>query len=183
MPDPPRLALRLGSPHDVRALVRMHGHCSQLSLTRRYLAPMPVLGGRLAGRLLCPPGGFSIVADRGGRLAGIATVAPYVDADAWALTPEGPGPPRGDIGQLVADHDQRQGVGTALLLASAREGGRHGFEELAMTVLPDNPAVLGLVHAAGLRARVGMRDGLTQITVTLDGARAADRRRSAAASR
>ncbi len=144
---------------------------------------MPDLGGRLAGRLLCPPGGFSLVAERSGVLAGIATVAPYVDADSWAEPPRPHGPLRGDIGQLVADHVQRQGIGTALLLASAREAGRRGFEELAMTVHPDNPAVLGMVHAAGLRARVGMRDGLTQIAVTLDGVRPGNRRRPAAASR
>ncbi len=159
----------------------MHGRCSQLSLTRRYLAPMPVLDARLAGRLLCPPGGFSFVAERGGVLAGIATVAPYVDADSWAEVSDPHSPLRGDMGQLVADQFQRQGVGTSLLLASAREAGRRDFEELAMTVHPDNPAVLRLVHAAGLRAHVGMRDELTHISVSLDGVRRNEPRRRPAA--
>ncbi len=167
----PRLILRAGALEDVRELVRMHGRCSQLSLTRRYLAPMPVLSTSLAGRLLRPPGGFSFVAERGGVLAGIATVAPYVDADSWARASGPHTPARADVGQLVADHLQRQGIGTSLLLAAAREAGRRGFEELVMAVQPDNSAVLRLVHAAGLRARVGMRDGLTQIAVTLNGAR------------
>ncbi len=42
-----------------------------------------------------------------------------------------------------------------------------------MTVLPDNPAVLPMVHAAGLQARVSTLDGLTQISIGLDGLRPA----------
>ncbi len=88
---------------------------------------------------------------------------------------------RNVMGQLVADQFQRQGIGTSLLLASAREAGRRDFEELAMTVHPDNPAVLRLVYAAGLRAHVGMQDGLTHISASLDGVRRNEPRRRPAA--
>ena len=52
--------------------------------------------------------------------AGIATVAPYVDADSWAEVSDPHSPLRGDMGQLVAAQFQRQGIGASLLLASAR---------------------------------------------------------------
>ena len=58
---------------------------------------------------------------------------------------------RADVGLLVADEFQGQGIGTALLLAAAREAARRDFAELVLTVHPDNPAVLPMVHATGLR--------------------------------
>ncbi len=158
-------SIRFGGQPDVRELVRLHQRCSPLTIARRYLSPMPRLSPRLAARLLCPPGGFSLVVDRAGVLVGITTVAPYAEADAW--TGDDAGRSRADIGQLVEDRTQRRGIGTALLIAAAREAGRRGVDELVMSVQPDNPAVVPMVHAAGLRARVGTHDGLTQITIGL----------------
>ena len=162
-------AIRFGGRHDVRELVRMHQRCSRLSISRRYLSPMPELSIGLAGRLLCPPAGFSLVIEHGGCLAGITTVAPYAERDSW--TPDLDVRRRADIGQLVADSVQRQGIGTALLIAAAREAGRRGFDELVMSVHPDNPAVIALVHATGLRARVGTHAGLTEVRIGLGGLR------------
>ena len=167
-------AIRPGTLHDVRGLIRMHEQCSPLSVTRRYLSPLPVLGSRLAARLLCPPGGFSLVAERDRGIVAVTTVAPYdEDADGPPGPPNSGGssvltaPVRADIGQLVVDSWQRRGLGTALLLAASREAAGRGFQELVLTVHPDNPAVLPMVHATGLRARIGTRDGLTQVTVGL----------------
>jgi GNAT superfamily N-acetyltransferase len=147
--------IRPGLLSDVRALIRMHAACSDETVLRRYLAPLPVLTPRFASRLLAPPGGFSIVAERRGELAGIVTVAPESSQAA-------------DAGALVVDGWQRQGIGTQLLIAAAREAGRR-FQELSLTTHPGNRAVLPTVHAAGLRARVRQRDGLVQIAVPLVG--------------
>jgi GNAT superfamily N-acetyltransferase len=157
-----RSGIRPGTADDVRALIRMHEQCSQRSLTRRYLSPLPVLGSRLATRLLLPPDGFSLVVERDGGLGAVTTVACSCD----------PGQAnRADVGLLVADEFQGQGIGTALLLAAAREAALRDVDELVLTVHPDNPAVLAMVHATGLRARIGTRDRLTQIAITLGGLR------------
>ena len=152
--------IRPGTANDVRALIRMHEQCSQRTVTRRYLSPLPVLGSRLATRLLLPPDGFSLVVERDGGLGAVTTVARYCDPSPVS---------RADVGLLVADEFQGQGIGTALLLAAAREAARREVAELVLTVHPDNPAVLPMVHATGLRARIGTRDGLTQIAITLGG--------------
>jgi len=163
--------IRFGNRGDVRDLIRLHDGCSEQSVTRRYLAPMPILRASLATRLLCPADGFSLVSQQDGQLAGIITLAAY-DARGEGLqesSSEAQARParRADVGQLVADAYQRRGLGTTLLLRAAGEASRRGVDELVLTVLPDNPAVLGMVHAAGLRARVGTDDGLTRITLRL----------------
>jgi GNAT superfamily N-acetyltransferase len=147
------LGIRPGVLSDVRELVRMHEGCSDQTVLRRYLSPLPVLSPRLAARLLVPPGGFSVVAERQGRLAGIVSVAP-----------DGEGV--GEVGALVADAWQRQGIGTQLLIAAAREASQI-FDELALVAHPSNRAVMPMVHAAGLRARVRHQNGLLQIWVPL----------------
>lgn len=152
--------IRFGALSDVRALIRMHAACSDETVLRRYLAPLPVLAPRLASRLLAPPGGFSMVAERAGELAGIISVAP--DAA------DGEAPDAADVGALVVDAWQRQGIGTELLVAAVREASRT-FREIALTTHPANRAVLPTVHAAGLRARVRHHDGLVQIVVPLAG--------------
>ena len=161
--------LRYGSVQDVRELIRMHERCSPLTITHRYLSPLPVLSSRLAARLLCPPHGFSLVAEREVAIIGVTTVAPHETA-AEATVDElsgGCAGARATIGQLVVDGFQGQGLGTAMFLAAAREAGRRGYVELVMSVLPDNPAVLPMVHAVGMRARVGTTDGLTQVSIGL----------------
>jgi GNAT superfamily N-acetyltransferase len=169
-----RSGIRPGTANDVRALIRMHEQCSQRTVTRRYLSPLPVLGSRLATRLLLPRDGFSLVDERDGELVAVTTVAPYCDPRPRLTSTRSAGGPvanRADVGLLVADEFQGQGIGTALLLAAAREAARRDFAELVLTVHPDNPAVLPMVHATGLRARIGTRDGLTQIAITLRGVR------------
>jgi GNAT superfamily N-acetyltransferase len=136
----------------------MHAECSPAAVEQRYLSPMPVLGARFAAKLLCPPGGFSLVAERDHRVVGVTTVAPYDDDDAAGAA---------EVGQLVCDAYQRQGVGTALLVAAAREAYRWGFTALQLAVSPANRAVLPMVNAAGFRARISTSDGLTRVEIPL----------------
>jgi GNAT superfamily N-acetyltransferase len=149
--------IRVGTHADVRGLVRMHAECSPAAVEQRYLSPMPVLGSRFAAGLLCPPGGFSLVAERDHRVVGVTTVAPDDD------DPEGPA----QVGQLVSDAYQRQGIGTALLVAAAREAYLRGFTALRLAVSPGNRAVLPMVNAAALRAKISTCDGLTRVEIPL----------------
>jgi GNAT superfamily N-acetyltransferase len=139
----------------------MHAQCSPVTVQRRYLSPLPVMTTKLASALLSPRGGFSLVAERRGDLAGVITVAAY-DADTDDHHPR-----EADVGLLVADSWQRQGIGTALLLAAVRKSPEAGFDELRLTVHPDNKAVLPMLSSAGLRARISLRDGYTQIMLPL----------------
>jgi GNAT superfamily N-acetyltransferase len=147
--------IRPGVLSDVRGLVRLHEGCSDQTVLRRYLSPLPVLSPRLAARLLMPPGGFSVVAERRGGLVGIVSIAP-----------DGEGV--GEVGALVADAWQRQGIGTQLLMAATRRASE-SFGELFLVAHPSNGAVMPMVHAAGLRALVRQRDGLLQVRVPLGG--------------
>jgi GNAT superfamily N-acetyltransferase len=149
--------IRVGTQADVRGLVRLHAECSAAAVEQRYLSPMPVPGARFAAKLLCPPGGFSLVAARDHRIVGVTTVAPDDDDSAGAA----------EAGQLVADAYQRQGIGTALLVAAAREAYRRGFTALRLAVSSRNRAVLPMVNAAGLRARISTSDGLTRVEIPL----------------
>jgi ribosomal protein S18 acetylase RimI-like enzyme len=150
------VAIRAGTLSDIRALVRMHAECSPETIERRYLSPMPVLGPRLAARLLSPVDGFSLLGERAHQVVGISTVARYDDD-----------PSTGEVGLLVVDPCQRQGVGTALLMSAAREAARRSFGALLLTVHPHNRAVLSMVNATGLRAHVSTHDGFTQVAVSL----------------
>jgi GNAT superfamily N-acetyltransferase len=150
--------IRVGTSSDVRALIRMHADCSTTTIERRYLSALPVLSARFAARLLCPVGGFSLVTERDHRLVAIATVAPDVHDGDQGIA---------EVGQLVADRYQRQGIGTAMLAAASREASRRGFAALVLAVHPDNRAVLPMVNAAGLRARISTRDGLTRVLIPL----------------
>jgi GNAT superfamily N-acetyltransferase len=150
------LAIRIGTLCDVRGLIRMHAECSPQTVHRRYLSPLPVLHTRFAAALLCPPDGFSLVAETDHRIVGAATVAPDDDR-----------PGAAEVGESVLDGYQREGIGTTLLMASAREAYHRGFTALRLAVHPDNRAVLPTVRAAGLRARIGTSDGLTEVEIPL----------------
>lgn len=151
--------IRAGTLGDVRPLVQMHASCSPASVERRYLAPMPVLQHRMAAQLLCPVDGFSRVTFRGDLMVGIATVAPDPHEDDDTA----------EIGQLVLDQFQRQGIGSALLAVAASDAAALGFGRLVMVVHPDNTAVLRMVRAVEMRAKIGMHEGLVRVTICLTG--------------
>jgi GNAT superfamily N-acetyltransferase len=147
--------VRRGGAADVRALVRMYADCSPVTLRRRFVTATPTLSTQAALELLVPDGGFSVIAERREAMAAIITVGP-----AGA-------PGTAEVGLLVADAWQRKGLGTALLNAVAREAGREGFDQLHLTVHPDNRGVLPMVSSAGLRAHVATRDGITHVVIPL----------------
>lgn len=54
---------------------------------------------------------------------------------------------------------RRRGIGTRLLVDAARLARTHGAEALVLTTASENPAVLPLVIAAGMRGLIRMADG------------------------
>lgn len=153
------IEVRRGGAGDIRGLIRLHHACAPGSIAHFLPSPSRVLSTADARALLVPPGGFSLVVDRVGDLAGIATARPGGTGSADVR--------RAEVAVLVADAWRGQGIGTALLGALAREARRARFEELVLRARADNRAVLPMIGAVGLRARLSTRDDVARIAVRL----------------
>lgn len=145
------VTLRAGSVEDAGRVVAMHARCSSRTIVQRYHAPLPRLSDRLARALLEPSGGLSILATVDGEVV------------AFGILSEGPSGP--ELGLLVEDHWQRQGLGTKLLRSLAVEAANRGATSVVCTVQPGNTAVLATVRRAALRAHVTSSDGMMQVTI------------------
>jgi GNAT superfamily N-acetyltransferase len=146
--------VRRGTLGDVHALVQLHGACAPATLEACFLSPAPVMSAEVATELLLPADGFSLVAEQSGALAGLISVAPTRSGSA-------------DVRLLVADAWQRRGIGSALLHSAVREAAQVGLDELHFKVHPTNTAVYPMISAAGLRARVSTRGGVTFVDIPL----------------
>ncbi|WP_329133592.1 GNAT family N-acetyltransferase [Streptomyces sp. NBC_01476] len=152
---------QVGPAHagDRPALAALFTACSPETVRLRFFGrlkqwPREYLDAALAGR---PAEHDAVVAYRPGRtdLLGLASLA----------TPSDAGPGIGELGVLVADDWQRQGVGTAmidLLLSRARD---RGLERVAATVLPSRSKLLAALTRRLERDGPGLRsrDGLTGV--------------------
>ena len=124
---------------------------------------MPRLTPRVASALLEPADGWSVVAACGqDTVVGVATYAP----DRQGLY---------DVGLLVEDRWQRQGMGARLLRTLARAAYDHGIPALTCATQPDNACLPRTIRSAGFRPRIRMIDGLAVATFSVseafDGAR------------
>jgi hypothetical protein len=102
------VATRPGGLDDADRVVSMHHRCSAESIYRRYHAPLPRLSLRLAERLLQPTGGWSLVAERAGRVVGLTCAGPLSGTDL-------------EVGLLVEDAEQQRGLGARMLREVANE--------------------------------------------------------------
>jgi RimJ/RimL family protein N-acetyltransferase len=135
----------------------MHDRCSAQSLARRYHAPIPRLSPRVVQYLLAPPGGTSIIAQAAGQLVvGMAVLAPLPDHAGAA-----------EVGLLVEDAWQRNGIGSRMLSACTRTAAREGFTQLVAHAQPDNPALVATFARAAMTARIQRQDGLLLVTTRL----------------
>lgn len=153
----PHLVVRPGGLPDVELVEAMHRRCSDLSMYRRFHAPLPRVSVRMVRQMLAPNEGWSLVAQQQGELGpadvvGFASVAP-VSASAV------------EVGLLVEDMHQRQGLGTRLLYGVAMDAASRGFQALTCLTQPDNSAVLSTVQRAGLMGRVAWCDDLLEISI------------------
>jgi len=154
---PPQLVVRPGDLHDLELVAAMHGRCSDLSLYRRFHAPLPGVSTRMVRSMLAPTAGWSVLVQQQGDAAkddivGFACAAPVSDSQV-------------EVGLLVEDRQQRNGVGTRLLHTVAVEASARGYESIQCLAQPDNHAVLSTVRRAGLIGRVAWRDDLLQVSI------------------
>jgi len=146
--------LRHGTSADEAAVTALHERCSEESRYRRFHAPLPTVPPRLVRATLAPDGGWSVLAELGGDVVGIASAGPLSRCDL-------------EVGVLVEDGFQGLGIGTALLLAVADEARSLGCRSLLCLTQPDNAAVIGSVARSGLAARTTRYDGLMSVVIDL----------------
>jgi GNAT superfamily N-acetyltransferase len=153
------VTIRRPGPADLAALSGFFAALSTRSRVRRFFAPVrPTLAVvRLACGLAGPAGESpaagtdALVATLGGVIIGHAMAA-----DRPARPAGRPAPPEGlltDIGVVVADAWQGQGVGSALVQALIGRAQARGVTSLSMDVLPGNQEVLAMIAAHWSAAR------------------------------
>jgi RimJ/RimL family protein N-acetyltransferase len=147
-------ALRPGSREDAAMLIAMHARCSAETIRRRYHTPMPHLSPRLARELLTPQRGQSMVMTSADTLVGIASLARDPDGEY-------------EVGLLVEDRWQRQGIGSRLLRTLAHRAAGQDVTRLTCHVQPDNQALVATIRRAGFVPRIQMVDGLLQARIPL----------------
>jgi GNAT superfamily N-acetyltransferase len=145
---------RLGEIQDVDDVAALHARCTPRTLERRFHAEHPRITPRIARELVTPTAGWSRVAELDDRIVGLAVAGPISTFEV-------------EVGLIVEDAHQRQGIGTRLLHETAVEAATRGYQVLRSLTQPDNGRVLATVRNAGLIARMSWRDGLLHIDMPL----------------
>jgi GNAT superfamily N-acetyltransferase len=145
---------RYAGPHDVEAVVSLHDRCSQDALYRRFHAPMSRTSPRLALALIAPEGGWSLLAEQGGRAVAMACAGPLSSVDL-------------EIGLLVEDAAQGRGIGARLLRETVTEAGTRGYRAVHCLTQPDNDAVPATIRKAGIAHRATRGAGLLRVVMPL----------------
>ncbi|WP_327048752.1 GNAT family N-acetyltransferase [Microbispora sp. NBC_01189] len=97
--------------------------------------------------------GHALVALAGGLVAGVAEWIP------------GPGGAEAEVGILLDDRVHDQGLGTLLLEHVALDAADAGVEDLVATVLPENRAILRVLHDLGLPVEQRYERGQVEIRI------------------
>lgn len=149
-----RATTRLASRPDADRIEAMHARCSATSLYHRFHAPLPCVSSRLVRQLVAPPGGWSLVAEHAGEVVGFACAGAVSSFEV-------------EVGVLVEDRHQRNGIGTRLLHQTALEACRRGYLSLQLLTMPENDRLLGTVQAAGLLGHATWQDGLLCVSASV----------------
>ena len=139
---------------DLGPVLDLYTRCSPQTLEQRFHLPAVRPHERLVAGLLCPRGGWSIVAEQGDEVLGHG-VAGRLD------------PGRVEIGLLVDDAFQGTGIGSHLVRDLARSAAVRGYRSLVCLVELDNESVLPTVRRAGLEGIATEDDGLLTVEVPL----------------
>jgi ribosomal protein S18 acetylase RimI-like enzyme len=146
-------AIRPVRPADLAALSDFFAGLSARTRYLRFFGPVtpgPDLLRLLSG---CGDHTDALVAVRGGVIIGHAMAAGLAGPRGARMT---------DIGVVVADAWQGQGVGSALIRGLVAGVQARGVTSLAMEVLPDNYPVLAMIKGHWPGSRIGhSRDGVT----------------------
>lgn len=148
------VALRYGEAADLGPLDALHRRCSAQTLHRRFHTAVPVVPERLLRHTLLPENGWSVVAELGPDLVGIACTAPLSCADL-------------EVGVLVEDAHQGRGVGTRLLRHVAGEATARGYRSMLCLTDPGNRSADQALARSGLVTSATPRDGIVAVTVRL----------------
>jgi GNAT superfamily N-acetyltransferase len=145
---------RPGGAADHDRVAALHDRCSASTLSRRYHAPPGHRHARLVDHVLRPESGWSVLAEIGDDVVGIASAGPL---STYAV----------EVGILVADAHQGRGIGGGLLRNVAVEAASRGYGSLVCVCQTDNQHALATVPKAGLRHRTEVGDGLSTVTIDL----------------
>jgi GNAT superfamily N-acetyltransferase len=147
-------ALRHGELNTVREL------CARLSLRTRYLrflSPMPVLPESLLRMLadVDDPRRLTLIAElddaAGGNVVALGNMAAVDDDHA-------------ELGLVVADAWQRQGIGVALAARLLHAAELRGYQRFVVHGLWDNPALRPVLSHTADVVSATMRSGVSEIT-------------------
>ena len=123
-------------PGDGPALHELHEQVSDEAIRLRFFSTARRAAHSYVDHVVSDPDTLALVAERHGRLVGLATAEP--------LTPI-----RAEVAFLVADETRGHGVGTLLLEHVAALALARGITELEADVLTDNHAMLRVFSDAG----------------------------------
>jgi acyl-CoA synthetase (NDP forming)/GNAT superfamily N-acetyltransferase len=129
--------VRSSTPEDRDALLELHRNASDNSIYLRFFAVNRSASEAFVDRVCAPsPTSWSLVAEHGGRVVGIATAA--VDAPGTA-----------EVAMLVDERLHGQGIGTLLLEHLAQWSLARGVSTFSAEVLAANVPMLRVFHDAG----------------------------------
>lgn len=155
----PGLTLRDIRPEDKLLLSAGLAHLSPASAHARFLAPKPRFTAPEL-RYLTEVDGVDHVAlvaiDADGNLVAVAR---------YVRDPAAPG--SAEVGIVVGDHRQGQGVGTWMGLELADRARRAGIARFTAIMLPDNHAALRLFERITARLRSSNHDGVRELVADL----------------
>jgi acyl-CoA synthetase (NDP forming)/RimJ/RimL family protein N-acetyltransferase len=134
-----RARIRASTTEDRAALLDLHRGASDTSIYLRFFSMNRSAGESFVDRVCTPsPTSWSLVAERAGRILGIATASV-----------ESPG--SAEVALLVDEQLHGQGVGTVLLEQLAEWSWRRDVTTFVAEVLTANTAMLRVFHDAGFR--------------------------------
>jgi GNAT superfamily N-acetyltransferase len=159
LPSGAELTLRVAGPADLDEVLALHERCSPATRYRRYLSACTP--ARLA-RLLEPAGGFALVVED--RASGAVVALANLVADGAEA----------EIGLLVQDDWQRQGLGTALLRRAVALATETGIEVVHAHTHADNAPMIRTMRRLALPLRHETDSGVVTLTAYLAVAAHAD---------
>jgi GNAT superfamily N-acetyltransferase len=145
---------RYGAADDLEQVIALHDRCSADALHRRFHAPLTRVRSRLAGQLIAPEPGWSVVAEITDDVVGLASVGAVSAHEV-------------EVGVIVEDAHRGRGIGGRLLREVAVEATARRHRALLCHTQPDNRPVLATVRRIGLPHTLAESDGVLTVTMRL----------------